>query len=62
MSTPELHWFKSSYSDSSNPSDCVEIAVVPTTIHIRDSKTPEARHLTVAPTAWNSFVTFVSGS
>ncbi|MFF3911177.1 DUF397 domain-containing protein [Streptomyces sp. NPDC001848] len=61
MSTPELHWFKSSYSDSSNPSDCIEIAATPTTIHIRDSKTPETRHLTVAPTTWNSFVTFVSG-
>jgi hypothetical protein len=41
MSTPELHWFKSSYSDSSNPSDCVEIALTPTTIHIRDSKAPD---------------------
>jgi hypothetical protein len=62
MSTPELNWFKSSYSDSSNPSDCVEIAPTPTTIHIRDSKTPDAPHFTVAPTAWNSFVTFVSGN
>ena len=24
----ELLWFKSSYSDSSNPSDCVEVALV----------------------------------
>ncbi|ARX83824.1 MULTISPECIES: DUF397 domain-containing protein [Streptomyces] len=23
----QLHWFKSSYSDSSNPSDCVEVAL-----------------------------------
>lgn len=49
MSTPELHWFKSNYSDSSNPSDCVEIAVAPATIHVRDSKTPHTPHLTLAP-------------
>ncbi|MFF5468992.1 DUF397 domain-containing protein [Streptomyces achromogenes] len=27
MSTPELHWFKSSYSDSSNGNDCIEAAL-----------------------------------
>ncbi|ANH92933.1 DUF397 domain-containing protein [Streptomyces sp. SAT1] len=27
MSTPELHWFKSSHSDSSNGNDCVEVAL-----------------------------------
>jgi hypothetical protein len=62
MSTPELHWFKSSYSDSSNPSDCVEIAATPTTIHIRDSKTPDTSRLAVTHPTWNSFVAFVSGS
>ncbi|MGP4046474.1 DUF397 domain-containing protein [Streptomyces sp. 2A115] len=62
MSTPELHWFKSSFSSSSEGDDCVEIAVAPATIHIRDSKTPTAPHLTVAPTTWNSFVTHVTGS
>ncbi|WP_369169984.1 DUF397 domain-containing protein [Streptomyces sp. R28] len=60
MSTPELHWFKSSYSDSSNGNDCVEVATTPATIHIRDSKTPGAPHLTVAPGTWNSFVGHVS--
>ena len=60
MSTPELHWFKSSYSDSSNGNDCVEVALAPATIHIRDSKTPDTPHLTVAPGAWNSFVGHVS--
>ncbi len=34
----DLVWFKSSYSDTSEPSDCVEVAITPTTIHIRDSK------------------------
>ena len=63
MSATELHWFKSSYSSSSEPGDCLEVAVAPATIHIRDSKTaPQTPHLTVTPTTWNSFVTFVSGS
>ncbi|MFJ7078427.1 DUF397 domain-containing protein [Streptomyces sp. NPDC098781] len=53
--------FKSSYSDSSEPSDCVEVAPTPAAVHIRDSKTPHTPHLTVAPTTWNSFVMHVSG-
>jgi hypothetical protein len=58
----DLEWFKSSYSDSSNPSDCVEIATTPTTIHIRDSKNPQGPRLALAPTAWADFVTFASGN
>ncbi|MEU6588840.1 DUF397 domain-containing protein [Streptomyces sp. NPDC046881] len=27
MSTAELHWFKSSYSSSAEPGDCVEVAL-----------------------------------
>ncbi|MFM9444612.1 DUF397 domain-containing protein [Streptomyces acidiscabies] len=27
MSTAELRWFKSSYSDSGEPGDCVEVAL-----------------------------------
>ncbi|MEW2509311.1 DUF397 domain-containing protein [Streptomyces sp. NPDC046870] len=51
---PELHWKKSTYSpDASN---CVEIATTPTTVHIRDSKTPTARHLTLAPSTWADFL------
>ncbi|MEU8973830.1 DUF397 domain-containing protein [Streptomyces monashensis] len=83
MSTPELHWFKSSYSsssngndcievalawrkssysDSSNGNDCLEIAPTPTTIHIRDSKTPTGPRLTLAPEAWSAFLPYASGS
>lgn len=51
-----LHWFKSSYSDSSEPGDCLEVAPTPTTIHIRDSKTPEGPRLTATPAAWAAFV------
>ena len=60
MSTADLQWFKSSYSSSSNGEDCVEVATTPATIHIRDSKTPETNHLTVAPTTWANFLTHVS--
>jgi hypothetical protein len=58
----DLEWFKSSYSDSSNPSDCVEIATTPATIHIRDSKVTDGPRLTLAPQAWTDFVTYASGS
>ncbi|MCT7353168.1 DUF397 domain-containing protein [Streptomyces sp. 15-116A] len=60
MSTPELHWFKSSYSDSSNGNDCVEVASTPATIHIRDSKRPDSSHLTVARTTWADFLPYVT--
>jgi hypothetical protein len=60
MSTPELHWFKSSYSSTNEPGDCVEVATTPTTIHIRDSKTPEAPHLTLSSTTWADFLAYVA--
>lgn len=50
----ELHWKKSTYSpDASN---CVEIARTPSVIHIRDSKTPTAPHLTFPPSPWTDFL------
>lgn len=59
MST-DLNWFKSSYS-SGQGGECLEIALTPTTIHIRDSKNPEdsspTLHLT--PSAWTAFLTGV---
>ncbi|MER6032115.1 DUF397 domain-containing protein [Streptomyces sp. NPDC001851] len=56
MSTSELAWFKSSYSSGSGD-NCVEVAVCPTTIHVRDSKTDEGPQLALSPTAWSAFVT-----
>ncbi|MFE9995672.1 DUF397 domain-containing protein [Streptomyces avermitilis] len=61
MSTSELKWFKSSHSDSSNSSECVEIATTPAAIHIRDSKTPHTPHLTLTPATWTGFLAYVSG-
>ncbi|CAM5410972.1 DUF397 domain-containing protein [Streptomyces rochei] len=52
----DLTWFKSSYSDTSNPSDCVEVAITPATIHVRDSKRPDGPRLTVPPASWTAFV------
>ncbi|WP_328312264.1 DUF397 domain-containing protein [Streptomyces sp. NBC_00442] len=54
-------WFKSSYSSSSDGEDCVEIAACPTTIHIRDSKTPEGDRLGVTPRTWAAFVSYAAG-
>jgi len=58
----ELAWFKSSYSDSSDPNDCVEVANTPGTIHVRDSKNTRGRRLGFAPDVWAAFVTYASGS
>ncbi|AVH58066.1 MULTISPECIES: DUF397 domain-containing protein [Streptomyces] len=51
----DLNWFKSSYS-SGQGGECLEIALTPTTIHIRDSKTPTAPTLTLTPTTWSAFL------
>ncbi|MEV6021917.1 DUF397 domain-containing protein [Streptomyces sp. NPDC052036] len=58
MSTTELAWFKSSYS-SSGDGDCVEVALRPTTIHVRDSKKTTGPMLALSPAAWSEFVGFV---
>ncbi|MFI6434864.1 DUF397 domain-containing protein [Streptomyces sp. NPDC050759] len=54
----ELTWIKSSYSDSGG-GECVEVATT-SAIHIRDSKTPDAGHLTVSPATWASFLTHLT--
>ncbi|MFI6035511.1 DUF397 domain-containing protein [Streptomyces sp. NPDC051315] len=55
-----LAWFKSSYSDSSNPSDCVEVAASPGTVHVRDSKRAAGPRLQLSPKAWADFVPYAS--
>ncbi|TLS41832.1 DUF397 domain-containing protein [Streptomyces montanus] len=54
MST-DLNWIKSSYSGGQG-GECVEVAIAPTTIHIRDSKNPAAAALMVTPTTWSAFL------
>ncbi|MFI2431438.1 DUF397 domain-containing protein [Streptomyces sp. NPDC018693] len=59
----ELAWFKSSYSDGNEGDSCVEVAVAPRTIHVRDSKYRDASpRLGLAPEAWAHFVAYASGS
>ncbi|MER8031019.1 DUF397 domain-containing protein [Streptomyces bauhiniae] len=53
MTGPE--WFKSSYSGNDD-SACVEIALTPDHIHIRDSKTTDGDQLTVSSHTWTSFL------
>ncbi|MEU8564457.1 DUF397 domain-containing protein [Streptomyces cyaneofuscatus] len=60
--SPELRWFKSSYSDSSNPNDCVEVATAPDAVHVRDSKNAHGPRLALASTAWAAFVPYVVGA
>jgi hypothetical protein len=55
MSSTALRWFKSSYSGSEG-GNCIEVAIQPTAIHIRDSKTPTTAQLTVTPTTWTAFL------
>ncbi|MFD4262994.1 DUF397 domain-containing protein [Streptomyces sp. NPDC058534] len=62
MSTAELHWFKSSYSSSNEPGDCLEVAPTPATVHVRDSKSASGPQLALAPRAWADFVTYTSRS
>lgn len=50
-----LAWFKSSYSGSQG-GDCLEVATTPTTIHIRDSKTPAGPTLALSPATWSEFL------
>lgn len=61
MSTTQLHWFKSSYSDDNEPGDCVEVAVAPAAaIRIRDSKNKLGGQLALSAPVWGEFVTYVS--
>ncbi|MFI7392100.1 DUF397 domain-containing protein [Streptomyces tendae] len=52
----DLAWFKSSYSDTSEPTDCVEVAIASATIHVRDSKRPDGPRLAVEAATWTTFV------
>ncbi|MER5434605.1 DUF397 domain-containing protein [Streptomyces sp. NPDC002588] len=55
-----LNWFKSSYSSGPDGDSCVEVAVAPTTIHIRDSKLPDSPTFQVASAAWADFVVYAA--
>ncbi|MGW0749503.1 DUF397 domain-containing protein [Streptomyces sp. NPDC002587] len=60
MTASSPNWFKSSYSTNDGP-DCVEVALMPEAILIRDSKDVDGGHLAVAPAAWTGFVRYAAG-
>ncbi|MEU5716727.1 DUF397 domain-containing protein [Streptomyces sp. NPDC020403] len=58
----EPEWFRSSYSDSSNSNECVEVATTRGAVHVRDSKNVPGPRLGFAPTTWEAFLTYASES
>ncbi|WP_431990218.1 DUF397 domain-containing protein [Streptomyces albogriseolus] len=56
----ELAWFKSSYSDGPEGDSCVEIAIAPSVIRVRDSKNVEGPQLALTTDAWADFVAYAS--
>ncbi|WP_155054865.1 DUF397 domain-containing protein [Streptomyces blattellae] len=59
--TDELSWFKSSYSGSEGD-NCIEVAVRPEAVHIRDSKDKGIRPLVVTPATWAAFTAHAATS
>ncbi|MFG3075431.1 DUF397 domain-containing protein [Streptomyces sp. NPDC048225] len=56
----ELVWFKSSYSGGNDGNSCVELALTPATVHVRDSKSTDGPRLTLTPAAWATFLPYAS--
>ncbi|WP_414168846.1 DUF397 domain-containing protein [Streptoverticillium reticulum] len=54
-------WLKSSYSGPEG-SQCVEVAALPRTVHVRDSKRTNGPELAVGAPAWAAFITYASGT
>ncbi len=61
MSTTQQDWFKSSYSGSEGD-NCVEVAVRPEAVLVRDSKDIRRQALAVSRDAWSAFMTLTSDS
>ncbi|MFF8728076.1 DUF397 domain-containing protein [Streptomyces sp. NPDC015171] len=61
MTIGTLDWFKSSYSSNEGP-DCVEVALTPAAVHVRDSKDRDRAHLLVGGEPWAQFVGFAAES
>ncbi|MFC9505077.1 DUF397 domain-containing protein [Streptomyces sp. NPDC057002] len=59
ISNAELAWFKSSYSSGPDGDSCIEVAIAPHTIHVRDSKQEQGPRLALSLTAWTGFVSGV---
>jgi hypothetical protein len=55
--TPGM-WRKSTYSG--NEFECVEVALSPHLVRVRDSTDPTGPQITVSPAAWRAFVADVA--
>ena len=55
----DLRWGKSSYSGTSG-GNCVEVAVSPSGVHVRDSKDTAGPSLVFEAQAWADFVGFAA--
>jgi hypothetical protein len=51
----EASWFKSSYS-SQDGGNCIEIALTPRTVRVRDSKDTVRPGLAVSAQTWSAFI------
>jgi hypothetical protein len=58
MSTRELDWFTSSYSNANN-GECVEVAAAGAAMAVRDSKDRAGGRLEVRATSWRAFLALV---
>ncbi|CAL9481765.1 hypothetical protein SUDANB105_03033 [Streptomyces sp. enrichment culture] len=56
----ELVWFKSSYSGGNDGNSCVEVAIAPRTVHVRDSKSLAGPELALPAAAWTDFLAYAS--
>ncbi|WP_030254444.1 DUF397 domain-containing protein [Streptomyces violens] len=56
-----VDWVKSSYSGSQG-GDCVEVAIAPSTIHIRDSKDITRPAVSVSAGTWAAFIEQVASA
>ncbi|GAT81538.1 hypothetical protein BU52_07795 [Streptomyces sp. F-3] len=61
MSTTQQGWFKSSYSGSEGD-NCIEVALRPGIVLVRDSKDTRKQPLTVSPDAWTAFTALAASS
>ncbi|MDF3297372.1 DUF397 domain-containing protein [Streptomyces tropicalis] len=59
MNTSRLVWFKSSHSSGSQ-GDCVEVALAPSVVHVRDSKDRQGPRLAVSPAGWADFLAYAA--
>jgi Domain of unknown function (DUF397) len=56
----ERVWRRSSFSQGTNNTDCVEVAFTRQSRFLRDSKDPDGGNISLSPTAWDSFCSTIS--